>query len=75
MPALYETTLYGLFHEEVYASLNGYTMRREHGAPGWVGRGRIGPWVLRDPNGDYVDHDDFRTRLCLTHGFYLPGDK
>lgn len=46
-----------------YASLNGYTMHRE--------QEYNGEWVLRDPNGDYVDKDLFRSLLAWTHGFTL----
>lgn len=50
-----------------YASFNGYTMAREQHLKGM-------PWVLRDPSGEWVDSDGFRSKLAHRNGFGLDGD-
>lgn len=63
MSILYETT--GNEHDSTgYVSLNGYTMHREQ-------RGFEEPWVLRDPNGEFVGKGAMRNIVARKHGFQL----
>lgn len=63
MTKLYLTTGNELDYEG-YTSLNGYTMLRES-----IGYGI--PWVLRDPNGEFVDSDNYRLFLADRYDFEL----
>lgn len=50
-----------------FVAANGYSMAREliYREKGTA----CGPWVLRDPGGDYVDRDYYRSRLMERNGF------
>lgn len=55
-----------------YTSDEGYTMKRECAAPQeFNGIFSCVPWVLRAPNGDYVDSNYSRADLAEANGFRI----
>lgn len=53
-----------------YVNDEGWTLEREEGAsPAGNQFGRR--WVLRDPDGEYVDHDQYRNDLAEEHDLIL----
>jgi hypothetical protein len=58
--------------EERYESADGFVMQREEGeTPN--GNKIFGRWVLRDPNGNWVDFDQYRHDLAERYGFFAFG--
>ena len=55
-----------------YVGESGWVMARENGlTPN--GNQLGGRWVLRDPHGEYVDHDQYRHDLAERHNIHLSG--
>jgi hypothetical protein len=57
----------------LYTSAEGYRMERENGlTPN--GNEINGRWVLRDPQGEWIDCDQFRNDLAEWYGLVLVRD-
>jgi hypothetical protein len=56
--------------EQDYKSDCGHTMAREDGKTP-LGHPMEGRWVLRDPDGNYIGHDQYRNDLAEQHNFKL----
>jgi hypothetical protein len=54
--------------EDCYVSDGGFRMQREHGLTP-QGNPVAGRWVLRGPEGEWIDHDQYRHDLLPRHGF------
>jgi hypothetical protein len=52
-----------------YVSTDGHTIERESTGETPNGNRFAGRWVLRDQNGDYLDHDQYRHDLMERHHF------
>lgn len=52
-----------------FVSTNGYSLKRE--ARFRVADATVGPWVLRNPNGEYVDRDYYRNSVTRRNGFRI----
>lgn len=58
-------------NSEIYESRSGYSMRREY-MPNASGEKVIwGDWVLRAPDGGYIDRDIYRHDLAERHDIDL----
>lgn len=55
---------------ELYRSAEGHTMQRENGVTP-NGNPVGGRWVLRAPDGSWIDCHQYRTDLAEHHGFNL----
>lgn len=53
-----------------YVSDDGYTMRREQGI-GPNGNSISGKWVLRNPDGKWINCDMYRDDLASSYGFKI----
>ncbi len=54
--------------EDNYVSDDGFRMQREYGLTP-QGNPVAGRWVLRGPDGEWIDHDQYRNDLLPRYGF------
>lgn len=58
-----------------YVAENGASIQRETGTETPNGNTLNGQWVYRDPKGEYVDYDRYRTDLESRHKLTLIGQE